>query len=177
MGECNYYLKSRFKDPAAAAVAEARLVALLAEGESVTASGKDPAGSASRRFLPPNSGPSSASGSRWEIGYLRDLAGIPDWVNGLAGHLGCLVNPRPAEGYTPRASLVRFGNLLLLQLNMIWHGTDMGLLESYCREELGAVGVGSISGEELEELWKEGSDLEDDEGHGPDIDPFEIISV
>jgi hypothetical protein len=69
--------------------------------------------------------------------------------------------------------LVRSGDLLLLQLNMIWHATEMGLLERYCCEDLGAVAVGSLSEEDLD--LDEDSDLED--AHDPDLDPFEAIRV
>jgi hypothetical protein len=174
MGECNYYLKARFKDAAAAGAAEPRLTALLAEGE-----GAYDYWQGSRRW----DGPDVPAAEFWAgfrqrfpltVGYLKELAGIPDWDNGLAGHLGCLVDPRPGRPH-PGASLVREGDLLLLRLDMIWHFTDMGLLERYCRDELGAVGVGSASEEDFD--MDEDSDLEDDTARDPNFDPFEGIWV
>jgi hypothetical protein len=174
MGECNYYLKARFDGSTAAAAAEPRLAALLAEGE-----GAYHYWQGSR----PWNGPSISADEFWAgfreqfpqvIGYLKDLAGIPDWNNGLAGHLGCLVSPSSYRRLEPRASLVRSGDLMLLQLNSIWHCTDMGLLERYCEEDLGAIGVGSISEEAFDLLV--GTDLED-VANDPNFDPFKFLEV
>jgi hypothetical protein len=173
MGECNYYLKARFKDSEAAAFAVPRLSALLAEGERAYQYWQG-----SRRF----NGPTVPDSAFWAgfrerfplvIGYLRELAGRTDWGNGLSGHLGCLVDPRPKGLLDHRASLVQSGDLLLLQLNLIWHGTDMGLLEHYCWADLGAIAVGSVSEEDLD--VDEDSDLDEDAPRKPGIDPFEAI--
>ncbi len=173
MGECNYYLKARFRSAGDAVAAQPRLVALLAEGEQAYDFWQH-----SRRW----DGPKLSADEFWAgfrgrfplvVGYLRALAGTPDWDNGLSGHLGCLVDPGLGRQH-PAATLVRDDGLLLLRLNMIWHFTDMGLLERYCREELGAVAVGSISDEQLESDL--GSELEDPLAM-PDVDPFEAIWV
>jgi hypothetical protein len=174
MGECNYYLKARFKNAKAAGAAESRLAALLAEGEGAYRHWQD-----SRQWgvpRPPAADFWAVFRERFPlvVGYLKELAGTRDWFNGLAGHLGCLVDPhRDRKGHRS-ASLVRSGDLLLLQLNMIWHGTDMGLLERDCREDLGAVGVGSLPEENFD--WDEDSDLEE-AARDPDFDPFEAIRV
>lgn len=175
MGECNYYLKARFQSTEAAAAARPRLVALLAEGERAYDFWQD-----SRRRCWDGSNVSASE--FWTefherfplvVVYLRDLIDIPDWDNGLVGHLGNLVDPRP-EREPPHATLIQDGDLLLLQLNMIWHFSDMGLLERYCREELGAMAVGSISDEQLE------TDMDSELEGGADepvSDPFEAIWV
>lgn len=174
MGECNYYLKARFADENDAASAEPRLAQLLAEGEGAYAYWQD----SRRRNRRVGSAAKFWTGFRERFpltfGYLKELGGISDWDDGLAGHLGNLVDPRPDREPRPRASLIQSDDLLLLQLDQIWHFTDMGLLERYCREDLGAIAVGSISEEEL--YLDEDSDLEE-WSRGTDSDPFEAICV
>jgi hypothetical protein len=166
MGECNYYLKARFTDEAAAATAEDPLVALLAEGE-----GAYDYWQGSRRWDPPEVPADEFwAGFRKRFplttGYLKELVGIPEWDNGLAGQLGCLVDPRRGSKGHPSALLVRSGDVLQLRLNMIWHATEMGLLERYCRD-LGATAVRSLSEENLDRLADNESDF----------DPFDAIWV
>jgi hypothetical protein len=82
--------------------------------------------------------------------YLGDLAGTEDWVNGLAGHLD-LVDPSRERKHEPSASLAQRGSELHLQLNGIWHFSDLRLLERFCEEELGAVATGNVSEEDFDE--------------------------
>jgi hypothetical protein len=167
MGEANYYLKARFRSPEEAEAARPRLAALLAEGEKAYEYWQG-----SRPF-------SNRSDPKWQppsaelfwktfrlryplvYDYLRDLAGTPDWNNGLAGCLD-LVDPRDER----RALLFRDGDTLFLRLNDIWHCADMSLLERYCRADLGAVGAGSVSDEHF-----------DPDEYGEDFDPFLAIDV
>jgi hypothetical protein len=95
--------------------------------------------------------------------YLAERNGIEDWDNGLAGTLGQLVDPQRERRWAPSASLTRRDRLLLLQLNGIWHCSDMLLLERFCILDLDAVAVGSISEEQFES--------------GVPDDPFAFIRV
>jgi hypothetical protein len=170
MGEANYYLKARFQSDQQAEAARPRLAELLAEGEKAYRYWQD-----SRSFFSPDPKwqPPSVEmfwktfWARYPLvcRYLRRLAGTLDWNNGLAGWLGCLVDPRNER----RVSLFRVADTLFLRLNSIWHGTQMDLLERYCREDLGALGAGSVSDEDF--------DLEEDEGEDEDFDPFLVIDV
>lgn len=166
MGECNYYLKARFRNPKEATIALPLLAALLAEGERAYAFWQG-----SR----PWSGPGPTAGEFWAgfcsrfplvRDYLGGLADSEDWNNGLAGHLS-LVDPGAEHG---RATLVRDGDCLKLTLHDIWHFSDLSLLEKYVRERLAAEGVGSISEEDIEMVREE---------YDPDVgdDPFELIEV
>ena len=104
------------------------------------------------------------------IRYLHGLAGTADWDNGLSGKLGCLIDPLQERTGQPNAVLWQFKDTLFLELNGIWHGTTMNWLERYCREELGAVAVGSASEE----------DFELPEDYGGRLDPhdaFDAIDV
>jgi hypothetical protein len=170
VGECNYYLKARFRD--AAAEARPRLAALLAEGERAhrywqdARQGDEPATSADDFWV--------EFRERFPLttNYLGELAGVEDWDDGLVGHLGSLVDPEPTRP-DPSATLNQDDDLLLLQLNMIWHFSEMELLERYCFLELDALAVGSISDETVAEMFAEqtGRDLE------PGFDPFDAIWV
>lgn len=172
MGECNYYLKARFRDEGVAAEARPRLAALLMEGEQAynywqaARQGDEPEMSADDFW----------AGFREQFplttGYLGELAGVEDWDDELVGHLGNLVDPN-STAPSPPAILTQDGDLLLLQLNMIWHFSDMGLLERYCVVDLGAMAVGSISDETVAEVMSEqtGREIE------PDFDPFDAIWV
>jgi hypothetical protein len=73
-----------------------------------------------------------------------------------------LVDPRDKR----RALLFRQGDTLFLRMNDVWHFADLGLLELYCRADLGAVRVG----------WLSDEDLDPDE-YGEDFDPFLAIDV
>ena len=154
MGQCNYYLKACFSNADAARVAESRLAELLAEGEKAYNFWQDSRG----RFGPSDPNQGKMTGEIfWEmfrdrypltIRYLHDLAGIDDWNNGLAGHLS-LVDPKSPRRSRPGAILRQQDHHLLLQLNDIWHFSDLTLLEDYCRAELGAINVDSVSEEGL----------------------------
>jgi len=182
MGECNYYLKARFATDAKARDAVPRLVALLAEGEQAydywqnTRRQQDQARRPSQRQSPQEQ--QQIAAQFWSVfqarfplvcDYLGDLVGIEDWSNGLAGQLGSLVDPQHKRRGDPSSSLVCRESLLLLRLNGIWHCSKMRLLEEFCKDELGAVAVGSVSEEEFDE---DDSDIEE-----PDFDPFAFIDV
>lgn len=156
MGECNYFFKARFANAEEAKASELRLAELLAEGEKAYLFWQESRPSFLRND--PNRLPQS-SDTFWRVfrvrfpltvRYLGDLADIEDWNNGLAGQLGSLVDPKGDGALEPNASLRRNDVLLLLQLNGIWHCSDMTLLEQYCLEDLGAVRAGSISDEEFD---------------------------
>jgi hypothetical protein len=156
VGECNYYLKARFPNDKEAVIGQARLTALLAEGERAYEWWQSQRG---------GSQPEPSADEFWAYfraafplttGYLGPLAEIEDWSNGLAGMLGCLVDPSDGQA----ARLEREGDLLSLKLRRIWHFTEMHLLEAYL-EECGAVAVGSVSEEWLE--WQEEDDDLDEE--------------
>ncbi len=172
MGECNYYLKARFQDEDEAAKARPRLAALLAEGERAY----DFWQAARMSDEPVMSADDFWSQFRQQFplttGYLGELAGVEDWDDELVGHLGSLVDPDSTEP-APPAILTQDGETLLLQLNMIWHFSDMGFLERYCFLELDALDVGSISDETVEEQFTELTGREID----PDFDPFDAIWV
>src|ERR1041384_3593125 len=140
MGQCNYYLKARFREPKAALVAMHPLTELLAEGDRAYHYWQG-----SRPLL----GERPTAEAFWAgfreqfprvCRYLGGLVGIADWDNGLAGLLGCLV-----DSTRPGATLTRSGDLLLLTLEDIWHFTQMTLLERYLKDELGAVAADSLS--------------------------------
>lgn len=172
MGECNYYLKARFRDADAATEARPRLAALLAEGERAYDYWQE----ARRSENPEVTADEFWAGFRERFplttNYLGELAGVEDWDDELVGHLGSLIDP---ERTGPRAcaTLTQDDDLLLLQLNMIWHFSDIGLLERHCFLELDALAVGSISDETAEKLFAEqtGRDPE------PGFDPFDTIWV
>lgn len=181
MGECNYYLKARFPTAERAGMAIPRLTELLGQGEAAyeywqnSRSGSH-VGEQGRQ---PPSAETFWAGFRDRFPlvhrYLRELADTPDWNNGLAGQLSCMVDPRDPRRVDPRASLDREGNTLLLKLSGIWHVADLGRLERYLVEALGAVGAGSISEEDLDP-----GDDEDEDGEyeGPeDWEFFEAIDL
>jgi hypothetical protein len=172
MGECNYYLKARFATDAAARAAVPRLVALLAEGDRAYNFWQDTRG----RGFPRSGeyGPQVAQQFWAEFRaqfplvceYLGELNGIEDWNNGLSGQLGVLKDPAPKRHWLPSAELSCRDAVLFLQLNRIWHCSNMRLLERFCVDDLGALAVGSISEEEIEP-----------NRDGPDVDPFTVIRV
>jgi hypothetical protein len=164
VGECNNYLKARFEDEPAARDARPRLAALLAEGERAYRFWQD-----SRQADEPEV---SVPNFPLTTDYLGELAGVEDWDDGLVGHLGSLVDPVPRP-QTPSAQLTQEDDVLLLQLNMIWHFSDLGLLERFCFLVLDAVAVGSVSDETVEDLFTEqtGREME------PGFDPFDAIWV
>jgi hypothetical protein len=156
MGECNYYLKARFRSEADAATAEPLLAALLGEGARAYQYWQDsrPHPLRHKRGWHPPSNSEFWDGFREKfplvMRYLRELAGTADWDNGLSGILGCLIDPLQERTGQPNAVLWQYQDTLFLELNGIWHGTTLNWLERYCREELGAVAVGSISEEDFE---------------------------
>lgn len=176
MGEANYYFKARFRSADDAAAAEPRLAALLAEGDRAYDHWQ-----AERSRPGVHAREAEAAGPFWAVfrdrfplttGYLGRTAGIPGWINGLAGKLGCLRNPHPPDPKDQTATLVRVGEVLRLRLEMIWHHTDMRLLEEYCGVVLGADEVGSLSDEELiDEYGGEDGELP------ADLDPFDHFEV
>ncbi|WP_171471391.1 hypothetical protein [Frigoriglobus tundricola] len=99
--------------------------------------------------------------------YLGALKGAEDWNNGLAGQLGMLVDPIRECQWLPSATLVCIGAQLYLQLNGIWHASEMGRLEAFCEGALGASAAASVSEE----------DFDRDEENGADFDPFELFDV
>ena len=160
MGQCNYYFKARFAYEGQAKVAEPLLAELLAEGEKAYSFWQGSRGFFARSD--PNRTPMTTE-TFWRlfrerfplaVRYLGDLAGIEDWNNGLAGQLS-LVDPLSPRRFRPGAILRRVDNLLLLQLNDIWHFSDLTLLEQYCIGELGAVAAGSVSEERLDAVERE----------------------
>jgi hypothetical protein len=172
MGQCNYYLKARFATDAEARAALPRLVALLAEGDRAYQFWQDRR--CSRLPDPPERG-SQAAQQFWAefraqfplvCEYLAELNGIEDWNNGLAGQMGALQDPTPKRHGPPGAELVCRGAVLFLQLNSIWHFSDLRLLERCCTDDLGARAAGSISEEQI-----------DPDRDGPDVDPFDLIFV
>lgn len=172
MGECNYYLKARFRDVDSAADARPRLAELLAEGEraytywQATRQVDDPQMSAVEFW--------TGFRERFPLttSYLGELDGVEDWDDELVGHLGSLVD-LGRTGPRASATLTQDGDLLLLQLNMIWHFSDLGLLERYCFLELDALGVGSVSDETVEDLFAEQTGRDPP----PGFDPFDAIWV
>lgn len=104
--------------------------------------------------------------------YLGDLAGVSEWDDELVGHLGSLVDPGVTKP-DPSATLTRDDDLLLLQLNMIWHFTDMGLLERYCFLELDALAVGSVSDETVADQYTEQTGRDP----MPGVHPFDAICL
>jgi hypothetical protein len=180
LGECNYYLKARFPTAAQAAAALPRMCDLLAQGEAAYEYWQNSRPSAHEEEpgwqLPSPEVFWGGFRERFPLvyRYLQELAGTPDWNNDLAGQLSCMVDPRDSRTIDPRASLVREGDILLLKLSGIWHYAEMGLLERYCLEDIGAVAVGSISEEDFE--WDE--DEDEDEQEGPeDWELFEAIEL
>jgi hypothetical protein len=155
VGECNYYLKARFPTAERAAAAMPRLCELLGQGEAARAYWQD-----SRPRISRASGPEPPSAEVFWAGfrdkfplvyaYLRELADTLDWNNGLAGQLSCLVDPRVRRRGDPSASLTQEGDVLLLKLGGIWHGAELGRLERFFLDDLGAVAVGSASEEDFE---------------------------
>lgn len=172
MGECNYYLKARFRDADAAVEARPSLAALLAEGERAYDYWQAARGSDEPLMSPDDFWSEFRSQVPLTVGYLGELAGVEDWDDGLVGHLGSLVDPNSTD-LNPPAVLTQDGDLLLLQLNMIWHFSDMGFLERFCFLELDALAVGSISDETVEEEFYELTGRETD----PAFDPFDAIWV
>jgi hypothetical protein len=170
MGECNYYLKARFENDRAAVQAIKPLAVLMAEGEKAYMYWQG------ARCLgrPTDKQPSAEqfwAGFRQQFPltciYLGLFVGIKDWSDGLAGTLGCLVDPLDDRKEQPRASVVRQGDELHVSLEGIWHFTNLGFLETYIEEVLGAVAVGSLSDE----------DWDEDERETEDFDPFLEIEV
>ena len=158
MGHCNYYLKARFSTADAVTAAEPRLAELLAEGEKASNYWQGSRGILGQ--IDPNWAlPTSKTFWRTfrerfplTVRYLGGLAGIDDWNDGLAGHLE-LVDPQNPGRSWQGAMLRREGKLLLLQLNNIWHYSELTLLDQYCLDELGAIGVCHISEQDLD--WEE----------------------
>src|SRR5262245_58180922 len=111
MGECNYYLKARFRSAAEAKKVLPRLAELLVQGERAYDFWQGSRGGL--HFGDVNWKKPSVDGF-WKAmrehfplvyQYLRELADIADWNNGLAGHLGCLVDPSEDRKPYPRAAL------------------------------------------------------------------------
>lgn len=156
MGLSNYYLKARFRSPEEAAAAEDRLAALLTQGQRAHRYFQD----ARRTGQPPVTADTFWAGFRERfpliVAYLGGAADIQDWNGGLDPHLACLVDPESGRGEAS-ASLDQADRVLYLQLDLIWDHSDLGLLEQYCRDDLGAVAVGSLSDE--------------------NFDPFDLIPV
>ncbi len=169
MGECNYYLKARFATAAGAKAARSRLAALMAEGEQAYGYWQAERTRGMPRNLPTAKAFWAAFRERFPRvrEYLAKLDGIKDWNNGLAGQLGMLIAPRRRRR-EPSASLVCEGDLLYLRMNGIWHGSDLRLLERYCKVVLSAVAVGSASAY---------PDDEDDEVDEDPDEPFDFIDV
>lgn len=179
MGECNYYLKARFPTTEGAGAAVPRLNELLGQGEAARAYWQDARPHPLREAH--QQAPSAEAfwagfSERFPLvhRYLRELAGTPDWNNGLAGQLSCLVDPRVSRRGDPSASLVQDGDTLLLKLSGIWHCAELGRLQRYCVEDLGAVAAGSISQEALE--YYEDEDADDPEVP-EDWEYFEAIEL
>jgi hypothetical protein len=171
VGECNYYLKARFASAERAADALPRLCELLGQGEAARAYWQAARPVSLRRgdaAPPPAEVFWAGFRERFPLVhvYLRELADTPDWNNGLAGQLSALVDPQATRPRDPRASLIQASNLVLLKLCGIWQCAELGRLERFCREELGAVAVGSLS--EYDYAW--GEDV-------PDGEYFEVIPV
>jgi hypothetical protein len=163
LGECNYYVKARFPTPERAAAAVPRLCELLGQGEAAREywQGARPSPLREGRRQPPSAEVFWADfRERFPLvhRYLRGLADTPDWNNGLAGQLSCMVDPRVPRRGDPSASLAQEEDTLLLKLSGIWHCAELGRLERYCLEDLGAVAVGSISQEDLERYANEDAD-------------------
>jgi hypothetical protein len=168
MGQATYYLKARFHSAEDAEAARLRLVELLAEGEkayrywrSVLAPyGEDPKWRpiSAERFW-------NTFRANYPLAcrYLRHLAGRPDWQSELEYWMDCLHDPRTGR----IASLSRVADTLFLRLNDIWHCTQLDLLERYCREDLGAIGVG----------WRSDGDFDPDEREDGNFDPFLAINA
>jgi hypothetical protein len=177
MGECNYYLKARFASAEAVEQAAPRLADLLAEGEQARDYWQSSRPDRTERHTNPNWQPANTE-QFWRhfrkahpatYHYLADLAGAPDWDNSLAGQLSCMVDPREERSSYPSATLLQEDELLFLTLRRIWHCAEMGLLERYLRDELGALAVGSVSEDDVdlpeddrdEDDW-DANDWEDD---------------
>jgi hypothetical protein len=174
LGECNYYLKARFPTAERATAAVPRLSELLGQGEAARDYWQNSRPSWLREGgRQPPSAEVFWAGFRERFPlvyrYLRELADTPDWNNGLAGQLSCMVDPRVPQRGDPRASLIQERDTLLLKLSGIWHFAEMGRLERYCLEDLGAVAAGSISEEDLERY--------DDEEAPEDWEFFEAIEM
>jgi hypothetical protein len=160
VGQCNYYLRARFRTPKDAEVARPRLAEFLAQGERAYDYWQG-----SRPFGGPGPSPEEFwRGFREQFPdvwrYLGNLAGTAEWNNGLAGQMS-LVDPAGAA-----ARLWREDNELFLVLRDIWHFSDLTRLEVWIRREYGALRVGSLS-EEHFEFPEDGGDGEDgrwDEG-------------
>jgi len=170
LSERDFYLKARFATVEQATASMPRLSELLRQGEAAYLYWQDSRPGAHGRQedwqLP--EAETFWAGFRQHFPlvhrYLRELADTPDWNNGLAGQLSCLVSLYSLQA-KPFASLIQEGSLLLLKLSGIWHLAEMGRLERYCREDLGAVAVGSMSEDDLD--WDE-----DEEELGPPDDEF-----
>jgi hypothetical protein len=168
VGECNYYLKARFSSIERAEAAVPILCELLGQGERARAYWQE-----SRPRIPRTSGSEPPSPEAFWAGfrqrfplvysYLRELADTPDWNNGLAGQLSCLVDPKIPRHGDPGASLDREDRVLLLKLGGIWHCAELGRLERFFLEDLGAVAVGSVSEEDFDLDEEEGEVMTDGE--------------
>ncbi len=185
MGECNYYLKARFPSEEAANAAFPRLVKLMTQGEKAY----DYWQSSRPGVLGETNDPLPTTEQFWTafherfplvIQYLGDLADSPEWSNGLAGQVGCLVDPTKTRTGDPYSVLTPEGDTLLLKLSGIWHFTEMTRLEQYCRDELGAVVVGSTSDEKMERTEEEHMVLAQgpmEKQHVLDQDCFDAIAM
>jgi hypothetical protein len=171
LSERDFYLKARFATVQQAAAAMPRLRELLRQGEAAYLYWQDlrPGAHGSQAGRQPANAETFWAGFRQRFPlvhrYLRELADTPDWNNGLAGQLSCMAVSLDPPQSKPFAALVHEGVLLLLKLCDIWHLAEMGRLERYCREDLGAVAVGSMSEDDLD--WDEG-----EEELGPPDDEF-----
>jgi hypothetical protein len=166
VGEANYYLKARFPSEQQAEAAKPRLIELLAEGDKACDFWQD-SDDPMRRDDPKWQAPSAESfwktfRARYPLvyRYLRHLTGTPNWKYELEEWLRCFVDER-------QVSLVRVADTLFLQLNDTWHFSQLDLLERYCREDLGAVGVG----------WKSEEDFDFDERQAEGFNPFLSIDT
>jgi hypothetical protein len=149
VGECNYYVKARFNHPKDAEIARGQLTALLTEGEKAYEYWQS-----CRAFRPTGAPPMPSADEFWAhfratfpltTAYLGDVAGVDDYNNGLAGLLGCLVDPAGGQ-----ASLECYDGMLEIVLRNIWHFSKMHLLERYLRQTCGAVAAGSVSEEDFD---------------------------
>ncbi len=174
MGECNYYLKARFRSETEVRAALPRLALLMMQGEKAYDYWQG-----SRRTFHIERGTQPPTTEEFWAGfrkrfpmvyhYLRNLAGCDDWSFYLAGNLGCLVNPLEERWREPNASLSWFDDLIMLEINGIWHHTDMRLLKRFIRDDLGAIDVAYVSGKMLS--------FYENKARAGDYDPFELISV
>ncbi len=179
MGECNYYLKARFRTAKQAITAIPKLSDLLGQGELAARYWQDSRSGLRSGKLPKKK--TLTSENFWTIfrerfplvhHYLGELADSADWDNGLAGQLSCMVDPHSKRTHEPKSELFQKKNILFLKLSGIWHCAELERLESYCLKDLGALAAGSISEEDLES-----DDDDDEEASLDDQEYFDAIEI